>query len=318
MIDGRKILKVQHVSFCILMAVLVLFHAVPEARCARSQQPLQKELIQARESLRISIARQEKIEADLERLKQSGNASPSIIGDYKQYVDRTKALVRENRKTVHRLEGLQQKYGVGTTGAPPGPSHQHDADLDPEIPEESISDPLADLDRQLDQSLAAFDVALLKEMELIKIQASEKKRDLKDDVEAARQRLKEQGIDVDGESAPEADGEPGDQNPAGGEAAGDESGKPKESGDTMASEENGSTDADGRESGAIENGDMDSGDKRPGDGDGILSKEEERRFGRGEDDDIVARQLREAAQKETDPELRKKLWKEYEAYKNNQ
>jgi hypothetical protein len=29
----------------------------------------------------------------------------------------------------------------------------------------------------------------------------------------------------------------------------------------------------------------------------------------------VARQLREAAEKETDPELKKKLWKEYEDYK---
>jgi hypothetical protein len=29
----------------------------------------------------------------------------------------------------------------------------------------------------------------------------------------------------------------------------------------------------------------------------------------------VARQLREAAEKETDPELKAKLWKEYEEYK---
>ncbi len=34
-----------------------------------------------------------------------------------------------------------------------------------------------------------------------------------------------------------------------------------------------------------------------------------------EDDDIVARQLREAAQKEPDPELKKKLWEEYWKYK---
>jgi hypothetical protein len=33
------------------------------------------------------------------------------------------------------------------------------------------------------------------------------------------------------------------------------------------------------------------------------------------DDDIVARQLREAAQNETDPELREKLWEEYRRYK---
>ena len=36
------------------------------------------------------------------------------------------------------------------------------------------------------------------------------------------------------------------------------------------------------------------------------------------DDDIVARQLREAAENETDPELKEKLWKEYYEYKNSQ
>jgi hypothetical protein len=37
----------------------------------------------------------------------------------------------------------------------------------------------------------------------------------------------------------------------------------------------------------------------------------------GEDDDIVARRLRRAAEQETDPELKEKLWKEYEDYKRN-
>lgn len=36
----------------------------------------------------------------------------------------------------------------------------------------------------------------------------------------------------------------------------------------------------------------------------------------GHDDDVVARQLREAAESETDPVLRKKLWQEYKDYKN--
>jgi hypothetical protein len=35
----------------------------------------------------------------------------------------------------------------------------------------------------------------------------------------------------------------------------------------------------------------------------------------GSDDDVVARQLREAAEKETDPQLKKKLWEEYRNYK---
>ena len=36
----------------------------------------------------------------------------------------------------------------------------------------------------------------------------------------------------------------------------------------------------------------------------------------GSDDDIVARQLREAAENEQDPELREKLWDEYRNYKS--
>ena len=38
----------------------------------------------------------------------------------------------------------------------------------------------------------------------------------------------------------------------------------------------------------------------------------------GRDDDIVARQIREAALKEKDPVLREKLWDEYRKYKNQQ
>lgn len=36
----------------------------------------------------------------------------------------------------------------------------------------------------------------------------------------------------------------------------------------------------------------------------------------GDDDDVVARQIREAAMKEQDPELREALWEEYRKYKN--
>lgn len=38
----------------------------------------------------------------------------------------------------------------------------------------------------------------------------------------------------------------------------------------------------------------------------------------GEDDDVIARQLREAAMNEPDPELREKLWDEYRRYKASQ
>jgi hypothetical protein len=37
----------------------------------------------------------------------------------------------------------------------------------------------------------------------------------------------------------------------------------------------------------------------------------------GNDDDIIARRLRKAAEQETDPELRDRMWKEYVEYKKN-
>jgi hypothetical protein len=56
---------------------------------------------------------------------------------------------------------------------------------------------------------------------------------------------------------------------------------------------------------------------KPGEGE-ELEDEGELDIPSGNDDDIVARQIREAAENETDPELRKKLWEEYRKYKNQQ
>jgi hypothetical protein len=48
-------------------------------------------------------------------------------------------------------------------------------------------------------------------------------------------------------------------------------------------------------------------------GNGAVSKE----IPDGNDDDVVARRLRKAAEQETDPELKDKLWQEYVEYKKN-
>jgi len=41
-------------------------------------------------------------------------------------------------------------------------------------------------------------------------------------------------------------------------------------------------------------------------------------IGDGRDDDVVARQLREAAMSEEDPVIREKLWDEYRRYKRGE
>ena len=137
----------------------------------------------------------------------------------------------------------------------------------------------------VDASLAAFDEMLLQELELlaakmdaIQAASSSKMTDLAEEAEEAAERLRERGIDIDTSTETQTGEE---EPPPPSEEEPDGEGGPPE-GDQI--EESGT------------------GDTR------VRAKDRQ-------DDDIVARQLREAAEKETDPELKEKLWKEYEAYK---
>ena len=59
--------------------------------------------------------------------------------------------------------------------------------------------------------------------------------------------------------------------------------------------------------------DADAASDQKGTGNGVAAKP----IPSGVDDDIIARRLRRAAENETDPELREKLWDEYRDYKEN-
>lgn len=303
----------QHVGLCILMTLVVLVMDVPAVFGFGSIEALHKELAQAREKMRVSEAAEAKVEADLTQLVQSGHASPQTIRNYELYLQRLKALVVENRLKVSQLVTLQLKYGMGSA-LMPSPSSDGDQSEEPSgIPEESISDPVTDLDRQLDQSLATFDAALLKRMELIKIQSAEKIKDLEDEAEAARKRLKDQGIDIDAQGDQQTGGPSKHKDSqAGSQPAQGESGVQADAADDMKSDRKDAS-GTGQEASGSDPEEIGS----TAEGGSSLTREEERRYGKGEDDDIVARQLREAALKETDPELREKLWKEYEAYNQN-
>lgn len=71
------------------------------------------------------------------------------------------------------------------------------------------------------------------------------------------------------------------------------------------------SDAAAREASTAQRGSESKGDTNVGGGSGAPN----RGIPSGEDDDIVARRLRRAAEQETDPELKEKLWKEYVDYK---
>jgi hypothetical protein len=136
---------------------------------------------------------------------------------------------------------------------------------------------------------------LLKEMETIETQSAAKTRDLAQEAADAARRLKEKGVDLGGEESESA-----------GQASEQEEAEDQES----TAGEKGSESEQGDDGGAVA-----SSDRPKGQGSG--SKDDRGSRYSKEDDDIVARQLREAAENETDPELKEKLWKEYEEYKKN-
>lgn len=143
--------------------------------------------------------------------------------------------------------------------------------------EQTRGDQLAILDAELNTSLGEFDELLLREQEQVK---------------AATPRSDDSG---GGQGEGEGDGE-GEYGPDGsltGEAG--ESGDGAGSGDQSPANAQGGAGRGG--------GNQASSTGRPAD------------IPDGSDDDVVARQLREAAEQETDPALKKKLWEEYRKYK---
>ncbi len=279
----------------------VLLLVLSTSLYAASMQKIESALESARKDLRISMATEERISFELEKLKKSEHLSPDIIKDYDTYLIRVQAMVAENRKKVDKLEALSAKYNIRK--ATYGTSYTDDtsAMLDPSIPEEQVVDEVTALDRQLDSSLADFDEVLLKELDLIQAKSSEKLQDLAQEAEAAAQRLRDKGIEIDSDSkAEDAD------------SLQDSSEEPKET---------------EKEKSALE-AEKESNSKEAGDDTTMTTKDKSREGAEGsqrhpknrydsKDDDIVARQLREAAEKESDPELKEKLWKEYEQYKKN-
>lgn len=147
----------------------------------------------------------------------------------------------------------------------------------------------AAIDRRLNDSLGTFDEQLKKEQEQVA-----KERDARDAAVASAATT-----DSDADATKDGEGEPGSANTEAPPAAGTDSTK---SGDKTSRP-----------------GDLKSDKDRGGTNSGAASGSgaTARNIPDGSDDDIVARRLRKAAEQETDPELKDKLWKEYIEYKKN-
>ncbi len=259
------------------------------------QSAVEKKLEQARSDLAASKATEARIASELNALKGSGNANPDDLKNYETYLSRVQAMVAEQQKMVEEMEKARaahrgaEKIGGGSQATPP--SGAPAASMAPE----KESGELGSLDRSLSDSLSEFDQMLLKEMDEIRAKSESRMSTLAQEAASAAGKIGEGGEEA-GPSAAEGGSEAGAE--AGGEKGSDEA----RQGESGGSYENVPT-TDGPVAGGSSAGGPASGQQAG------------RPAGSDQDDDIVARQLREAAEKETDPELKKKLWKEYEDYK---
>jgi hypothetical protein len=278
------------------------------------------ELEKARQNLRISQATEARIASDLKQLKESGNASPDLLMDYETYLARVRAMVMENDKIVREMERAYVRRVSGHSTFNSADSARGQDRLEPGISEDEVVDEITALDSEFNESLATFDEMLLQELERIRLSSTPRMSELANEAAAAAERLRQKGIALN-TSSPEKTPTGGKQAEQAGETkAGDEN-KGKQSGNSEKVKEaqergegnQGYGGGDGSAAGTTVHRQQ---EENVESGEASTRKQGDRRSG-GHDDDIVARQLREAAEEETDPELKEKLWKEYEDYKHS-
>lgn len=164
------------------------------------------------------------------------------------------------------------------------PAVTQSADISTET-EQTREEQLAALDAMLNTGLGDYDEKLLREQERIKA--------------TAPYSTASQGGQGGGQGGNGSAGGSGDA----GEGEGEAQDSPGSGGGQGQAGGSGQQPADGSE------------DAGAGPGSGTSRQEQPADIPDGNDDDVVARQLREAAEKETDPELKAKLWEEYRRYK---
>ena len=317
----------------------------PPAASPAVAAPLRK----AREMLRLAEETRARIQRQLDGLRASGQPDPALEADYRTYLERVGKMAEAYARIVREMETLAGPAGAANTPVEPDPGAGLDATAAPSIalPDADALDPIRALDRELNAALSEFDKILLKEhaeigakMEEVAQANQEKLQELAQQAAEAAAKIKDkqsgQGGGKAGAEGSEAGAEGGKEGGEGAETAGQPGGekgaeaggteggqtadgpgmKPGETGKPDDPEAGGETagPANGGSTGAGRGGASTTAGK-PGEKNGKGGRAITRPG--AEDDDIVARQLREAAEAETDPVLKEKLWKEYDDYKKS-
>jgi hypothetical protein len=263
------------------------------------------ELQAARQELRLRVETERRMRRDFESLLAGGQMSAEEVADFENYLVRLAMLVDEQRDRLATLEG-----GDPNGAAAPGRAPALPADYDRG---QTDAEKIAMLDAELGSSLSEFDEKLLREQEELAAKSrstsSAESGEGQEGADGASGKTSEgqgQGEGQGEDSSKKADGE------AGSTAGASQSGEPGErqrQGEAGEKAETGGNAADGNDQMASAGGASDAGSHT-----GNTAPPPD--IPDGKDDDIVARQLREAAESEQDPELREKLWEEYRKYKN--
>lgn len=251
------------------------------------------ELQSARVSLSAARDALSAASAEFRTLLSKGGMSQSDTNDFLAYIGRLKRSVVSNCRVV-----LELKAQLGDMASEPGCNAEEMKPAGPvSFPEERTEEEtIAGLDAQLGSSMSEFDELLLREMD----ELQRKRSGSPDGSGRSGTGAGDAGGDGDGSA------ERGDEANSGAEAAQEG----RQTGEQQQGETASTSDTGERQGGA-------EGDSPPGEQD--TSRTTSRDAPPPDsDDDIVARQLREAAEKETDPVLREKLWEEYRRYKEKQ
>jgi len=231
--------------------------------------------------------------AELEQAGKNGNINSEEQADYAAWIQQLDEQFTEDcrRLSAHSTQLIPADIPCTEfTSAYFAP-----ANIDIEQ-ESTDAEKTATMVGQFNDSLGEFDEKLLREQDRVKAQ--------KPRVESAGS-----GAGAGGQSGGETGGESGEGEDG---ESGAESGAESETGEQN---ENGQEDQRRNESDA--GSDQSSSGARGSSTRGSQSNIPDD-IPDGSDDDVIARQLREAAEKEKDPELQKKLWEEYKRYKNGQ
>jgi hypothetical protein len=230
------------------------------------------------ENLQTTYAVWQSNDAEFRKMREQGQASKIDIREFAAFVAGLKRQVIEGCETVRKLGGDASLHGVDCVKLEDDPESKKGGALKTTKREATRKEKKDLLEKQMGKLISDFDGLLLQHQEKLKWEQGESQLNGSRDSGT---------FDKSGAKETAGAGVPAD----------------------------GAVEKPGSKDGPIQRA------VEPGAGPGVEKQGEMPDFkkedvGNGSDDDVVARQLREAAETETDPVLKKQLWEEYKKYKN--